>query len=100
MPEVGRVSHRTDADFDVAAWLARVSRRENHQSKGRRYLLEGRVCVRHVSREGIRAHVRGQGDRYRVEWTPAAGWSCTCPARSRCAHLVAVQLVTIIRSNA
>lgn len=68
--------------------------RENAQAKGRRYLLDGRLFVRYVGPHGIRATCRGQGEVYQLGWERRPGWFCSCPARTRCAHLVALQLVT------
>jgi uncharacterized Zn finger protein len=75
--------------------LVRVGNREGAQQKGRRYLLEGRVRIRYVGPQGVRAYVRGQGEIYRVEYGWGR-WSCTCPAKGRCCHLVAVQLVVAV----
>lgn len=69
--------------------------RENIDAKGRRLLIEGRVYVTAVSPGIVRARVRGdRGELYRAgfEWRE---WRCDCPARGRCSHLVAVQLITI-----
>ena len=71
--------------------------RENAQAKARRYLIEGRVMIRSVGPQGVRAHVRGQGHVYAVAYESGGGWSCTCPARTpRCCHVVAVQLVVAV----
>lgn len=67
--------------------------RENAQDKGRRYATEGRLRVLHVGR-WISATCRGQGATYALGWQPGRGWYCACPARTRCSHLVALQLVT------
>lgn len=67
--------------------------RETAETKGRRYLTEGRVVVRAVGHLGVLATVRGSGAEHRVTHT-TAGWDCTCPARTHCSHLVAVGLVT------
>jgi uncharacterized Zn finger protein len=72
--------------------------RESARDKGRRYLVEGRLTVRHVDSSGVVAFVRGDsGLVYRAEWTPDFyGWSCNCPTRTdQCAHLVALRLVTV-----
>lgn len=37
---------------------------------------------------------REGGPRYAVDFTPAAGWSCTCNGAQECAHVHAAQLVT------
>lgn len=69
--------------------------RENAETKGRRYLIEGRLWVRVAGPDGVQAFCRGSGEVYRVEWRPDLNqWDCTCPARSRCAHIVACELVT------
>lgn len=69
--------------------------REDAASKGRRYLREGRVVVERVTPgELIVASVRGAGEHHSVTWQDAPGWACTCPARSTCSHLHAVQMVT------
>jgi uncharacterized Zn finger protein len=72
--------------------------RESAHDKGRRYLGEGRLTVRQVSRAGVVALCRGDsGLRYRVEWSPDLGWLCNCLARTdQCAHLVALRLVTAV----
>jgi uncharacterized Zn finger protein len=68
---------------------------ENAQAKARRLLSEGRVTVRTVSDLAIVANVRGDSAAvYLVTWSPA-GWSCSCPALSRCSHIGAVQLCVL-----
>ncbi len=64
-------------------------------SKARRYLAEGRLRIRHLDEAAgtVSAHVRGGGAVYTVARTRNTGWTCTCPARGRCCHLTAVQLV-------
>ena len=77
--------------------LLRIGSREGPQQKARRYLLEGRVMIRSVGPQGVRAHVRGQGHLYNVAYEAGGGWSCTCLARtSRCCHVVAVQIVVAV----
>lgn len=70
--------------------------RENVQVKGRRYLTEGRLTVERVGSGLIVASCRGDdGDVYQLGFDPRKGqWRCTCPARGRCCHLVALRLVT------
>ena len=72
--------------------------RENVETKGRRLLAEGRLEVTYVDRaQGGRivAECRGDsGARYALGYDPRTReWRCTCEARSRCSHLVALQLV-------
>jgi len=69
--------------------------REAVDEKGRRYLTEGRLRV-HTARPGaIVAECRGNGQVYQLGWSAQAGWMCECPARGRCAHLVALELVVV-----
>jgi uncharacterized Zn finger protein len=72
-----------------------VSSRENAEAKGRRYLTEGRLTLERVDASGVRATCRGGGVIYDVAWAPGDGWSCSCPARGRCAHRVALELVVV-----
>jgi uncharacterized Zn finger protein len=67
--------------------------RENAAAKARRYLVDGRVLLRRVTDNTVLGFVRGDGAVYRVTADPA-GWRCDCPARGRCAHQIAVALVT------
>jgi len=69
--------------------------RESADVKGRRYLAEGRLTILHVSDSAIAATCRGNGAVYRPGWSTVAAWACDCPARGVCAHLVALQLVTV-----
>lgn len=70
--------------------------RENVEVRGRRLLTEGRLIVERRGDAVIRASCRGDtGDVYVLGYSPSSGWTCDCPARTRCAHLVALELVTI-----
>ncbi len=72
--------------------------RENSEGKGRRYLLEGRLEVELVDGRRVIASCRGAGDIYKLGFDPRArAWRCACPARGRCAHLVALGLVVTRR---
>ena len=66
--------------------------RENIESKGRRYLIEGRLSVRRLEPNRIVAACRGTEETHRLGYEHG-DWFCTCPARGRCSHLVALQLV-------
>lgn len=69
--------------------------REDYRTKAVRYLGEGRLTVRRAGDSSIVATCRGDSaEVYRVEFAEGV-WSCTCPARSRCAHLQALMLVTL-----
>ncbi len=71
--------------------------RENAAAKARRLLSEGRLDVRKVEADEIAAYVRGDSaEVYSVGYTPA-GWYCDCSARGRCSHVMALQLVTLVR---
>jgi hypothetical protein len=77
---------------------ARGGVRENVETKARRYLTEGRVRIRICNEESgvANAEVRGNGTVYAVDHDDK-GWRCECPARTECAHVVAVKGVTVLR---
>jgi hypothetical protein len=62
--------------------LGRMTR-ENVATKGRRYLIEGRLQIRLVSQTQVRALCRGNGDTYTVGYD-RGGWHCDCPSKGRC----------------
>lgn len=63
--------------------------REDAQTKSRRLLVEGRVVITAVAGSHVEARVRGDGVIHDVTANGDA-WSCSCPARGRCSHLLAV----------
>lgn len=67
--------------------------RESAEQKGRRYLVEGRLVVRYAAGSTVRASCRGTGATHEVGFARGQ-WLCSCPARTRCSHLVALMLVT------
>ena len=69
--------------------------REDALTKGQRYAVEGRLRVLLVHRGRIFARCHGSDRDYECGFTRGR-WYCNCEARSRCAHLVALQLVTTI----
>jgi uncharacterized Zn finger protein len=69
--------------------------RENAEAKGARYLREGRLTIERVDEHRVLAICKGTGAVYGVGWDRARGWVCSCPARGRCSHLVALMLVTV-----
>ena len=77
--------------------------RESAADKGRRLLVEGRLIVERVERTGlVVASCRGDsGEVYKLGYDPGAHqWRCTCEEmKGRCSHLVALQLVTVRRSD-
>jgi hypothetical protein len=72
--------------------------RESAASKACRYLAEGRLTVERVDQTIVRASCRGSGAVYQVSWSPDSSWACSCPAKTRCAHLLALQAV-VVRSE-
>ncbi len=74
--------------------------RESVATKGERYLLIGRLTVVAASPDSFRALVKGDsGHQYQVIHD-AGYWQCSCPARGRCAHLVAAMRVTALPGTA
>ena len=71
--------------------------RESAAVKARRYLAEGRLVVRELDERAgtVRASCRGDGAVYGLG-RDARGWSCSCPAVGRCAHLLALGLVVAL----
>jgi hypothetical protein len=68
--------------------------RENSETKGRRYLSEGRLTVALLSNGQILASCRGgEGNDYVLGYD-SGGWHCDCAALGMCAHLQALWLVT------
>jgi hypothetical protein len=72
--------------------------RENAQMKGRRYVSEGRLTVRHVDADSVRAVCQGDGVIYNLGYRNGR-WACPCPALGRCSHLVALGLVVAPESR-
>jgi uncharacterized Zn finger protein len=72
--------------------------RENAATKGRRLLVEGRVRVLEVDEyAGVAlAEVRGDSSAVYSVSRDERGWHCDCEARTRCSHVVALQLVTAL----
>ena len=72
--------------------------REDIATKAARYLAEGRLIITRVDGDHITATCRGSGAVHSCGHDPDRGdWWCDCPARRTCAHLVALQRVTIRR---
>lgn len=73
--------------------------RESADAKARRYLCEARLTVLRVDGDQVQATCRGGGEMYELGHTPGRGWWCSCPAKTAsCAHLIALQSVTVRRS--
>jgi uncharacterized Zn finger protein len=73
--------------------------REGAEARGRRYLTEGRLVVERVVAGEVYARCRGSGAVYALGFDER-GWWCSCPARGRCSHVVALQLVTAVAGHA
>lgn len=68
--------------------------RENAYDRGMRLLAEHRLRVHRVDEHTIEATCRGDtGETRRLGYRPGLWW-CDCPARSQCAHLLALWAVT------
>jgi len=67
--------------------------RESAETKARRYLTEGRLIVTVVAGDHVTATCRGDGEIHRLE-VHGDDRQCSCLARSRCSHLIALGLVT------
>ncbi|MCU1483673.1 MAG: hypothetical protein JWN67_419 [Actinomycetia bacterium] len=70
--------------------------RENAVAKARRYLAEGRLIVTALDQRHVTATCRGDGALHQLAWDATNGWRCSCPARGRCAHLLALGAVTAV----
>jgi hypothetical protein len=67
--------------------------REDARTRGRRLLAEGRLDVIALDPREIRATVKGDsGQRHELGYSRGR-WYCSCPARTQCSHLYALQLV-------
>ncbi|MDQ7910780.1 hypothetical protein RB614_40445 [Phytohabitans sp. ZYX-F-186] len=66
--------------------------RESAASKAARYLAEGRLVVLRVVPGEVDATCRGDGAVYQVTYRRGL-WHCTCDARGRCSHKLALGLV-------
>lgn len=71
--------------------------REGSHDRGRRLLAEARLTVTRVEDDLIDATCRGDSGEIRRLGYRRGQWSCSCPARTECAHLVALKLVVVIR---
>jgi hypothetical protein len=69
--------------------------RENFHEKAVRYLGEARLQVRTIDAAEIRATCRGDSGEVYALGFRRGGWYCDCPARTRCAHLQSLMLVSL-----
>jgi hypothetical protein len=65
--------------------------------KARRYVSEGRLIVRQLDEEGgtAGADCRGDGQIHSLGYDDR-GWWCSCAAKGRCSHLLALGLVSAL----
>jgi len=80
--------------------LRQIAPRENVITKSHRLLTDGRLIVEKVDtgRGMVYATCRGDsGAVYQLGFDPRGQgeWRCSCPARTSCAHLKALQLVCV-----
>jgi hypothetical protein len=70
---------------------------ENFREKGRRYVAEGRLRILELNEaDGVAvADCRGDGAIWSLGYD-SRGWWCSCPAKTRCAHLIALGLVSAL----
>jgi uncharacterized Zn finger protein len=74
--------------------------RENAEAKARRLLVEGRLRVQAVDETSGTASAEGRGDSgmtYVVGRDEAGRWFCSCEAKGRCSHQIALMLVVAFR---
>ncbi len=76
--------------------LIRIGSREDAERRSVRLLATGRVMIRRLDDRGLLAHVRGDSGQVRTVIYGFCRWTCDCPARSRCAHVRAVQKVVAV----
>ena len=71
--------------------------RQSAAAKAGEYLVEGRLIVTLVDpgRRVVLARCRGDGHVWTLGFD-GAEWSCSCPARSDCSHLLALRRVVAV----
>lgn len=63
------------------------------ETKAKKYLADGKVKVRLHGRENALIEVQGsEATPYEVKFSGV--WSCNCPARMMCAHIIAARLIS------
>jgi hypothetical protein len=73
-----------------------VSGGETTAAKACRYLLAGALTVTRVAGDVVDAVIEADTGTYQLGRDPAR-WHCTCPARGRCSHVLALRMVTVRR---
>jgi hypothetical protein len=69
--------------------------REGAHVRGRRLLVEGRLIVQEADDRHIVARCRGDSGQIHTLAADSRGFTCSCPAFRTCAHITALQLVTL-----
>jgi hypothetical protein len=72
-------------------------RREAIAAKAHRLLAEHRLRVTRLDGVHVQADVIGDHGDYQLQHLNGV-WTCTCPARKRCAHLYALELIATPRT--
>jgi hypothetical protein len=67
--------------------------KESVSDKAVRYLVERRLTVTYAKETTVRAKCDGKTGTYVLGHNATRGWWCNCPARTECAHLVALKLL-------
>jgi hypothetical protein len=72
--------------------------RENATAKANRILAEGRLVVRELDEYGgtVTADCRGDAAVHSLGRDEAGRWFCSCKARGRCSHLLALGSVVAV----
>ena len=73
--------------------------RESVETKAERYLIQGRVSIVSADDRSITASVKGDSGHYTAARNHSR-WACSCPARGRCCHLLALQRVCSLPGSA
>lgn len=69
---------------------------ESQEAKVTRYITEGRVKVLVANESHALVEVQGS-ERYVVTYD--GRWVCDCPARKRCVHIMAAQLISPLKER-
>jgi hypothetical protein len=72
--------------------------RENAGEKAKRILVEGRLVIRELDEHGgtVAADCRGDASVHSLGRDERGRWFCSCKARGRCSHLLALGSVIAV----
>ena len=96
MTEPSTISPSTESGSKSSARTASRGTRENKQDKALRYLVQGRLRVVRVEGDLVQAECRGDSGRAYELGFFNGRWTCSCPARTDCSHLIALWRVTVV----